>query len=71
MAVVWECTPANYGWMAVSFVTFRLFDVIKPWPILAVDRSMKTGLGVMLDDAVAALYTIVLISAARVVTISV
>jgi len=65
MAVVWESTPSSYGWMAASFLAFRVFDVIKPWPISTVDRSMKTGLGVMLDDAIAALYAIVLIAAAH------
>jgi phosphatidylglycerophosphatase A len=65
MAVVWESTPGSYGWMAASFLVFRMFDVIKPWPIGTIDRSMKTGVGVMLDDAVAALYAIVLIIAVR------
>jgi phosphatidylglycerophosphatase A len=58
MAVVWECTPGGFCWMAASFVAFRLFDALKPWPISAIDRGMKNGLGVMLDDAVAALATI-------------
>jgi phosphatidylglycerophosphatase A len=63
MAVVWESTPGGYGWMAASFLAFRLFDIIKPWPIVAIDRSMKNGFGVMLDDAVAAAYAIALIVA--------
>jgi phosphatidylglycerophosphatase A len=58
MAVVWECTPGGFRWMAASFVAFRLFDALKPWPISAIDRDMKNGFGVMLDDAVAALATI-------------
>jgi phosphatidylglycerophosphatase A len=58
MAVVWECTPGGFRWMAASFVAFRLFDALKPWPISAIDRGMKNGLGVMLDDACAALATI-------------
>lgn len=67
MAVVWESTSADYRWMATSFLAFRFFDIIKPWPIAAIDRSMKNGLGVMLDDALAALYTIILIASAHVV----
>jgi len=58
MAVVWECTPGGFRWMAASFIAFRLFDALKPWPISAIDRSMKNGLGVMLDDAIAALATV-------------
>ena len=40
--------------LPVAFVCFRLFDIAKPWPISWCDRSVKGGLGVMLDDAVAA-----------------
>jgi phosphatidylglycerophosphatase A len=61
MAVVWECTPGGFRWMAASFITFRLFDALKPWPISAIDRGMKNGLGVMLDDGLAALAAILAI----------
>lgn len=42
-------------WWAVlaGFLLFRLFDILKPWPIGWIDRRVKGGLGVMLDDAVA------------------
>ena len=42
--------PAAYG---IGFVLFRLFDVAKPWPVCLIDRRVKGGVGVMLDDAVA------------------
>jgi len=38
------------------FLLFRFFDILKPWPIRAVDRGVKGGLGVMLDDLVAGLF---------------
>ena len=38
-----------------GFVLFRLFDVVKPWPVSALDR-VKSGLGVMLDDVGAGVY---------------
>lgn len=43
------------GWItyAIGFAFFRAFDVIKPWPISALDRNVKGGLGVMLDDLAA------------------
>jgi phosphatidylglycerophosphatase A len=44
--------------MAASFVAFRLFDALKPWPISTIDLRMKNGLGVMLDDGLAALAAI-------------
>jgi phosphatidylglycerophosphatase A len=58
MAVVWEFTPADWRWMVASFVAFRLFDALKPWPISTIDREMKNGLGVMLDDGLAAIAAI-------------
>lgn len=41
--------------LLVLFGLFRLFDIVKPWPIRAVERSVPGGLGVMLDDLVAGL----------------
>lgn len=45
--------PATPGWLALGFVLFRLFDIWKPWPIRLVDRAVKGGFGVMLDDVLA------------------
>jgi phosphatidylglycerophosphatase A len=42
--------------LALVFVFFRFFDILKPWPIRDVDHSLKGGLGIMLDDLIAALY---------------
>jgi phosphatidylglycerophosphatase A len=41
---------------AVAFLVFRLFDVIKPYPAGAIDRSWPGGAGVVLDDVVSGLY---------------
>lgn len=46
----------------VGFALFRFFDVLKPWPICVVDRNMKGGAGVMLDDLLAALYPVVIVA---------
>ncbi|WP_266156689.1 phosphatidylglycerophosphatase A family protein [Dyella silvatica] len=45
-------------WWAIvaGFVLFRLFDVWKPWPISWLDRHLKGGLGVMVDDVVAGIF---------------
>lgn len=45
--------PANLGWALVGFVAFRLFDILKPWPVSWADRHVRGGLGVMLDDVLA------------------
>ncbi|MFC5435824.1 phosphatidylglycerophosphatase A [Rhodanobacter umsongensis] len=44
-------------WMLLAgFVLFRLFDVWKPWPISWLDRRVKGGMGVMIDDVVAGVF---------------
>lgn len=43
-------------WVIVAFFAFRLFDIWKPWPIRDVDHSLSGGLGIMLDDVLAAVY---------------
>jgi len=58
--------PVQWGWFIAAFVLFRLLDILKPWPIRALERRVAGGLGVMLDDLVAgALAGAVLWLAAR------
>jgi phosphatidylglycerophosphatase A len=47
--------PAAY---ALAFLLFRLFDMWKPWPIGRLDREVGGGPGIMLDDALAAVYAV-------------
>jgi phosphatidylglycerophosphatase A len=42
----------------VGFILFRIFDIIKPWPVCWADREIKGALGVMFDDFLAAMYPI-------------
>ncbi|HEX6635522.1 MAG TPA: phosphatidylglycerophosphatase A [Usitatibacter sp.] len=44
---------------AVAFVLFRVFDVWKPYPIRMLEKNVKGGLGVMIDDVVAGFYAYV------------
>lgn len=48
-------------WIAVAFLCFRLFDIWKPWPIRDLDHSLSGGLGIMLDDVLAAVYAAALV----------
>jgi len=57
-ALVLLFTPAGWLWMALAFALFRLFDILKPWPIRAADRHLKNGFGVMFDDLLAAGFAI-------------
>ncbi len=45
--------PDGWPWILVGFALFRLFDIWKPWPIGWLDRRVRGGLGIMLDDLVA------------------
>ena len=47
---------------ALAFVLFRVFDTWKPWPVGWADRHVTGGLGIVLDDLLAALYAILVLS---------
>ncbi len=49
--------PVTAGTMLAAFVLFRLLDIYKPFPIRWVEKRIKGGLGVMLDDALAGIAT--------------
>ena len=48
--------PRSLALQLVAFVLFRVFDIWKPFPIRELEQRVKGGLGVMLDDVVAAAY---------------
>ena len=49
--------PVTFLNIAVAFVVFRALDILKPWPISALERKFKGGLGIMLDDLAAGFFT--------------
>ena len=51
-------TEYQWQWWLAAFLLFRLFDIWKPFPIHQCDTKVKGGLGVMLDDLLAAVYAI-------------
>ena len=46
----------------LAFLFFRLFDIWKPYPISYVDNNVKGALGIMLDDIVASIYSIIVLA---------
>jgi phosphatidylglycerophosphatase A len=50
---------ASLALQLVAFGLFRLFDIWKPFPIRELEKRVKGGLGVMIDDVVAAFYAYV------------
>ena len=57
--------PSELFWLVPAFVLFRFFDIVKPWPIRDLDHRLRGGLGIMLDDLVAALYAAVCLAGIR------
>lgn len=51
----------TWYWWCLSFILFRFFDIRKPFPIRQIDTNLGGGLGIMIDDVIAAIYTIGLI----------
>ena len=45
----------------LSFILFRFFDIVKPFPINFIDKNFKNGFGIMFDDILAAFYTLITI----------
>ena len=51
--------PLSVAGVIIAFILFRVFDIVKPWPISVADRLIKGGFGVMFDDLLAAIYAII------------
>ena len=51
----------SFPWIAIAFVLFRFFDILKPYPIRYFDQKLESGSGIMVDDVLAAIYVIVIV----------
>ena len=51
--------PKGWMWIICGFILFRMFDIVKPWPIGWLDKQVSGGLGIMLDDVLAGVYAAV------------
>lgn len=61
MWLVLTFTPPTLFWWLVAFALFRVFDILKPWPIGWFDTRWKNGFGVMFDDILAALFALLVL----------
>lgn len=59
MMLVLAFVPRDWLLWPAAFLLFRLFDIWKPFPIRQLDAKLKNGFGVMFDDLLAAVYTII------------
>lgn len=58
--------PPGWYWMLIGFIAFRIFDILKPWPISWLDRKVDGGLGIMIDDIIAGVFAFVVVQIAAV-----
>ena len=63
--VTMTALPVEWPWIVAGFVAFRIFDIVKPWPVSLADRKVGGGLGIMLDDLIAGALACVALHAAR------
>lgn len=68
-AIVWDEVAGFYitmigaaiSWqtLLVGFILFRFFDIVKPWPITLLDKHVKGGFGIMVDDILAGIFSLI------------
>ncbi len=70
-AIVWDefvgywitmlAAPLSVQWMIVGFILFRFFDILKPYPICWLDKNVRGGFGIMIDDIVAGIFALIVL----------
>ena len=70
-AIVWDevvglmitmiAAPLGFMWLALGFVLFRFFDIVKPFPVSYFDKKHKNSFGVVMDDVCAGFYVVLLL----------
>lgn len=53
--------PFSWDAVLIGFILFRVFDIVKPWPIKWIDQKVEGGFGIMLDDLLAGLFSAVIL----------
>jgi len=61
MLITMIAVPVTPWTMALGFFLFRVFDIAKPFPVNFFDQRFHGGLGIMLDDVVAGIYSLILL----------
>ncbi len=65
LLVAMALIPSGIGWIVAGFFIFRFFDIFKPYPIRDIEKRFNGGLGIILDDVAAGVYTNILLQAVR------
>jgi len=57
----WHVMDDFSGAVIACFILFRFFDIVKPFPINLIDKKLKNGLGVVMDDLIAGLFSLLIV----------
>ena len=57
----WDVMEDFSGAVIACFILFRFFDIVKPFPINLIDKKLKNGLGVVMDDLIAGLFSLLIV----------
>jgi phosphatidylglycerophosphatase A len=60
MLITMIAVPITPLTMVLGFILFRVFDIAKPFPVNFFDQHFHGGLGIMLDDVVAGIYSLII-----------
>jgi len=61
MMITFFMLPSGWWWLLLGFVLFRVFDILKPWPISWLDKRVHGGFGIMIDDVIAGLFALAIL----------
>ena len=70
LLVCFACIDFDFVTLVFGFILFRTFDIAKPWPISFIDRNIKGGFGVLLDDLVAGLLSGAIIAGLKILVLT-
>ncbi|MEP0355793.1 MAG: phosphatidylglycerophosphatase A [Paraglaciecola sp.] len=58
MLITMIAVPLSWQTLLLGFILFRIFDILKPWPISYLDKNAHGGFGIMIDDVLAGLFAL-------------
>jgi phosphatidylglycerophosphatase A len=62
--------PKTLRFIIIGFFLFRVFDILKPFPIRHLERTLKGGFGVVLDDVMAGIFSNIILQIISYLTLS-
>ncbi len=58
-------SKVDFPTLLAGFLLFRLFDILKPWPICVAEHCMRDGYGIMIDDVIAGIMAMLSLAILR------